>query len=83
MMAELIPHLALFISLIGAFAGTALALVFPPFIDLLVHYARQTLTWKIWLLNIMLFAFGVLGFTTGTYTSIRDIIKVFGKPDDI
>lgn len=83
LLAELIPHLALFISLIGAFAGTALALIFPPFIDLLVHYAKQTLTWKVWILNIFLFAFGMLGFLTGTYTSVRDIINVFGKPDNI
>lgn len=34
--AELVPHLALFISLIGAVACTSLALLFPPFIDLLV-----------------------------------------------
>lgn len=36
--AELIPHLALFISLIGAFSGSSMALLFPPFIDLLVIF---------------------------------------------
>lgn len=36
--AELVPHLALFISLIGAVACTSLALLFPPFIDLLVGF---------------------------------------------
>jgi proton-coupled amino acid transporter len=81
--AELIPHLSLFIALIGAFAGTLLALVFPPIIDLLVNYSKQTLTPKIWITNSILLSFGLLGFTTGTYTSVRDIILAFGKPDDI
>ncbi|VDO58113.1 unnamed protein product [Onchocerca flexuosa] len=36
--AELIPHLALFISFIGAFSGSLMALLFPPFIDLLVIF---------------------------------------------
>jgi proton-coupled amino acid transporter len=82
-LAEVIPHLALFISLIGAFAGTGLALIFPPFIDLLVRYSKKTLTWKSWIVNIILFLFGFVGFVTGTYTSLRDIISVFGQPDDI
>ncbi|KAM3723857.1 Proton-coupled amino acid transporter [Dirofilaria immitis] len=42
--AELIPHLALFISFIGAFSGSSMALLFPPFIDLLVSYSRGTYT---------------------------------------
>lgn len=36
--AELVPHLALFISLIGAIACTSLALLFPPIIDILVGF---------------------------------------------
>lgn len=41
--AELVPHLALFISLIGAFAGTSLALLFPPIIRLLVSDESELL----------------------------------------
>lgn len=40
MLAELIPHLALFISLVGSVAGSFLTLVFPPMIELLCYYAR-------------------------------------------
>lgn len=36
--AELVPHLALFISLVGAVACTSLALLFPPVIDILVIF---------------------------------------------
>lgn len=34
--AELVPHLALFISLLGAFSGASMALLFPPCIEMLV-----------------------------------------------
>lgn len=81
MAAELIPHLALFISLVGAFAGTSLALIFPPVIDLLCHYSRRALTKQVWAINLFLMSFALLGFTTGTYSSLREIIKAFGKED--
>jgi len=77
--AELIPHLALFISLIGAFAGASLALVFPPIIELLCKYAEQRLSKRIWIKNIFLMLFGFIGFTTGTYTSLLQIIAAFGE----
>ncbi|KAK0418287.1 hypothetical protein QR680_013477 [Steinernema hermaphroditum] len=81
LLAELIPHLSLFISLVGAFAGTVLALVFPPVIELLCCYAKGGLNWKIWLKNIFLLAFALLGFTTGTYASLVQIAEAFGKED--
>uniref|UniRef100_A0A0K0FV04 Aa_trans domain-containing protein n=1 Tax=Strongyloides venezuelensis TaxID=75913 RepID=A0A0K0FV04_STRVS len=72
-LAELIPHLALFISLVGSFAGTALALLFPPIIELLVCYSQDRLTLLIWVKNITLMSFGLLGFVTGTYSSVKAI----------
>ncbi|KAK0420499.1 hypothetical protein QR680_014722 [Steinernema hermaphroditum] len=75
--AEIIPHLALFISLIGAFSGASLALVFPPCIDLLCSYAQRQLTPKVWAKNIFLVSFGLLGFCTGTYSALADIAKTF------
>ncbi|CAD5214466.1 unnamed protein product [Bursaphelenchus okinawaensis] len=83
LLAELIPHLALFISLIGAFAGTALALLFPPVIDLLTHWAQCTLNGKVWLTDLVLVSFGFLGFCTGTYASLLEIAKAFGKVDPL
>uniref|UniRef100_A0A0K0EBN3 Aa_trans domain-containing protein n=1 Tax=Strongyloides stercoralis TaxID=6248 RepID=A0A0K0EBN3_STRER len=73
--AELIPHLALFISLVGAFCGSFLALFFPPIIDLLISYSRCSLNEMVWLKNILLLCFATLGFTTGTYSALADIIK--------
>ncbi|TKR64576.1 hypothetical protein L596_025084 [Steinernema carpocapsae] len=75
--AELIPHLALFISLIGAFSGASLALIIPPFIDLLCAYAQRRLTVGVWAKDIFLVCFGLLGFLTGTYAALADIAKTF------
>lgn len=81
LVAELIPHLALFISLVGAFAGTLLALIFPPMIDLLCRHSQRTLTRGAWMKNLFLLGFGLLGFATGTYSSLVQIANAFGKED--
>ncbi|PIO65409.1 hypothetical protein TELCIR_12925 [Teladorsagia circumcincta] len=73
--AELIPHLALFISLIGAFSGASMALLFPPIIELLTCYAKQELSTRIWAKNIFLLSFAFLGFTTGTYSALSAIFQ--------
>lgn len=83
LVAELIPHLALFISLVGAFAGTALALIFPPAIDLLCRYSQNKLTAKVWARNLFLFCFGLFGWATGTYASLIEIANAFGIEDRI
>uniref|UniRef100_A0A915C683 Amino acid transporter transmembrane domain-containing protein n=1 Tax=Parascaris univalens TaxID=6257 RepID=A0A915C683_PARUN len=78
LMAELVPHLALFISLLGAFVSTALALIFPPLIELLCYYARGRLNWKVWTINIFILLFALFGCITGTYASMIEIIAAFG-----
>ncbi|CAD6185880.1 unnamed protein product [Caenorhabditis auriculariae] len=75
--AELIPHLALFISLIGAFSGASMALLFPPCIELLTSYAKSELTPTLWAKNIGLLVFALIGFTTGTYSALVEIAKTF------
>lgn len=82
-LAELIPHLALFISLVGAFAGSSLALMFPPLLDLLVGYAKRELSLGVWAKNIFLFLFALIGLTTGTYASVVEIVKAFGRDDPV
>ncbi|EPB80052.1 transmembrane amino acid transporter protein [Ancylostoma ceylanicum] len=81
LVAELIPHLALFISLVGSVAGTSLTLVFPPMIELLCSYSKDSLTPWIWIRNISLMLFAVFGFATGTYASLVQIVEAFGKSD--
>ncbi|VDM59459.1 unnamed protein product [Angiostrongylus costaricensis] len=73
--AELVPHLALFISLMGAFSGASMALLFPPCIELLTCYAKQELTSSVWVKNVFLLCFAMLGFTTGTFAALSEIFK--------
>ncbi|KAE9414454.1 hypothetical protein Angca_006160 [Angiostrongylus cantonensis] len=79
--AELMPHLALFISLVGSVAGTSLTLVFPPIIELLCCYSKNSLTPGIWIRNILLMMFAVVGLSSGTYTSALQIVSTFAKPN--
>ncbi|WKY02769.1 hypothetical protein Q1695_016219 [Nippostrongylus brasiliensis] len=81
LLAELIPHLALFISLVGSVAGTSLTLVFPPMIELLCCYSKDSLTPWVWFRNVFLMSFAIVGFATGTYASMVEIVKAFGKSD--
>uniref|UniRef100_A0A914WMU9 Amino acid transporter transmembrane domain-containing protein n=1 Tax=Plectus sambesii TaxID=2011161 RepID=A0A914WMU9_9BILA len=75
--AELIPHLALFISLIGSVASTGLALGFPPFIDLLVHYSKRQLTAWVWARNVFLLVFALFGFITANNETVdkEDVVR--------
>ncbi|MFH4976568.1 hypothetical protein AB6A40_003277 [Gnathostoma spinigerum] len=75
--AQVVPHLALVISFIGAFSGASLALLFPPCIELLVSYAQKNLTAGLWVKNITLLCFAVLGFSTGTYSALVNIAEKF------
>ncbi|KAI1729261.1 transmembrane amino acid transporter protein domain-containing protein [Ditylenchus destructor] len=77
--AEIVPHLALFISLVGAVACTSLALLFPPIIDLLVCYAQNNLTLTVYIRNFGIFLFAIIGFTTGTYSALYDIAQTFSQ----
>ncbi|KAK6101228.1 Transmembrane amino acid transporter family protein [Brugia pahangi] len=78
--AELIPHLALFISFVGAFSGSSMALLFPPFIDLLVSHSRGKLVLKVWLIDLTLLLFALIGLVAGTYTALIEIFRKIGQP---
>lgn len=75
MLAELIPDLALFISLVGAVSSSTLALIFPPIINLLVNYATGygKYNWELWK-DFSLIVFGFTGFLAGSYVSIENIL---------
>lgn len=76
--ALLVPKLHLFISLIGAFCSTALAFVFPVFVDFVIRAQRpKGLNTWVYLKNIVILIIAVLGIFTGTYESINEIIKEF------
>ncbi|PSN37126.1 hypothetical protein C0J52_12592 [Blattella germanica] len=73
-LAEAIPHLHLFISLVGAVSSSALALFFPCIMDLAIHWEMGLgpYKWLIWK-NGFIMLLGLVGFGTGTYASINAI----------
>lgn len=75
-LAEAIPHLGLFISLVGAVSSTALALFFPAVMDLAIHWESGLghLKWLLWKDSFIIFI-GIIGFLTGTYASIEAIVQ--------
>jgi Transmembrane amino acid transporter protein. len=74
-LAEAIPHLSLFISLVGAVSSTALALFFPAAMDLATNWESGLgpFKWLLWKDGFFIFI-GLVGFSTGTYASLEAII---------
>lgn len=80
-LAEVIPHLGLFISLVGAVSSTGLALIFPPLSDIAVRKKEGSfgfLKWRLWM-DILTIILGLIGFTTGTYASVHEIAGAFAN----
>ncbi|XP_072040258.1 proton-coupled amino acid transporter 1-like [Amphiura filiformis] len=79
-LAILIPQLSLFISLIGAFSGAALAIIFPPLLEEITFFYKGHSHWTIWLRMLRNFTFiivGLLGFVVGTVISVQEIVAAF------
>ncbi|KAL3285189.1 hypothetical protein HHI36_019307 [Cryptolaemus montrouzieri] len=76
-LAEAIPFLHLFISLVGAVSSTALALLFPPVLHLVTSYSYGELTFIQIFFNVCVFICGIIGAITGTYESIYSIVGAF------
>jgi len=73
-----IPKLDLFITLIGAFASSLLAIIFPPILEIAVFYKMPEPCWQkfFWVTkSLLILLVGLLGFFTGTFTSIKNIVK--------
>ncbi len=74
--AVLVPELGPFISLIGAVCLSTLGLIFPSVIEIItyqVENGRQS--YCMVAKNIFIIVFGILGFLTGAYTSLDEIIR--------
>ncbi|KAH8244898.1 hypothetical protein KR032_002102 [Drosophila birchii] len=80
--AELVPALGLFISLIGALCSTALALVFPPVIELIAR-SEPNKGPGVWICvkNLVILVLALLGFFTGSYESLKQIVRHFGEEE--
>ncbi|XP_060519999.1 proton-coupled amino acid transporter-like protein CG1139 isoform X2 [Cylas formicarius] len=75
--AIVVPDLGGFISLVGAVCLSMLGLIFPAIIDLVTFYEDPGLgsfNWRLYK-NLALVLFGLVGFLTGTYVSIIEIIE--------
>ncbi|XP_059046360.1 proton-coupled amino acid transporter-like protein pathetic isoform X1 [Achroia grisella] len=74
--AALIPNLSGIISLVGAFSSSALALIFPPFIEIITFWPDQLgkYDWKLWK-DVAIIIFGITGFVFGTYASLENILN--------
>jgi len=76
-LAAAIPKIDLLISLVGAVSSSTLALMAPPIIDTVTNWPDcGKFKWKL-IRNIFLFTVGFLGFVTGTFVSVQNIIKAF------
>ena len=77
-LAAVIPHLDLMISLIGALASSALALIFPPLLEMLTlgPKAMGKCKWRL-IKNVLIMVFGLLGFITGTVVTLIRIVNTF------
>ena len=66
------------ISLIGALSSSAIALIFPPILEILVQWpdGLGKFKWKI-VKNVLIIIFGFTGFVTGTITTLISIAKAF------
>jgi len=81
-LASVVPHLAEFMSLIGAISGFPLAVIIPSMVDLLVRWPEKALGslgtcfWRV-ILDFVIILFGVLAMFAGTVVSVFEIIDAF------
>lgn len=78
-----VPNLGILISLIGAFASTSLALVFPVLIELVVKAESEKdvsgISPWLWIKSIVILIIAALGCFLGTYENIQNIVKIYMK----
>lgn len=76
-LAAAVPKLDLFISLVGSVSSSTLALMAPPIIDTVTFWPQMgKLKWRLWR-NVFLFTIGFLGFLTGSFVSMKNIVNYF------
>ncbi|XP_060530541.1 proton-coupled amino acid transporter-like protein CG1139 isoform X2 [Cylas formicarius] len=70
-----IPNLGAVISLVGAFSSSALALIFPPLIEIVTFWPEKLgkNNWRLWK-DLAIVCFGFIGFLIGSYVSILNIL---------
>ena len=71
-LAILIPRLDIVISLVGSISSSALALIFPPLLEIATYYAEGMHPLVI-AKDIAISLFGFLGFVVGTYEALVEL----------
>lgn len=72
-LAILIPELDLVISLVGSVSSSALALIFPPLLQIITFH-NEGMTPLVMAKDVGISLIGLVGFVAGTYISIQEII---------
>lgn len=72
------PHLNLFISLVGAVCATSLAVLYPPIIEIIMAYSTpEGPTLFMVIKNILIIVVALFGFIMGSYESVAALILAF------
>lgn len=81
-----VPDLSDLLSLVGAFASSMLAFIFPPLLEIVTFWKSKKdrswllLPWPFWVAKDMLILIlGLLGFMFGTFANIDSIVEYYLK----